>query len=114
MSVDAGLLAWLEEATAPLGHFSWRRMGGAAALYIDQVVFAIADDDQLLLKSDAESAAAFDAADCERYVRRMGNRDMVTNYRHAPSEIYDDADAVLHWAALALEAGRRAARRKRR
>jgi DNA transformation protein len=30
------------------------------------------------------------------------------NYRRAPDDIYDDADELRRWAALALEAGRRA------
>jgi len=30
------------------------------------------------------------------------------NYRRAPADVYDDAEAVQRWAALAREAGTRA------
>ena len=35
------------------------------------------------------------------------------NYRHAPSDVYDDAEALQHWAGLAVEAGLRSAAKKR-
>ena len=35
------------------------------------------------------------------------------NYRRAPSDVYDDAEAMQRWAALAVEAGLRSAAKKR-
>jgi DNA transformation protein len=35
------------------------------------------------------------------------------NYRRAPTDVYDDAEAMQRWAALALEAGLRAAAKKK-
>ena len=35
------------------------------------------------------------------------------NYRRAPTDVYDDAEAMQHWAGLAVEAGLRGAAKKK-
>ena len=108
MAVDEGLVAWVEEAMAPLGQVTGRAMMGGRTLYCDGVVFAILADDALWFKADAESDAAWDAAGCERFIYSFGDgRTGSMNYRRAPDDCYDDADALRRWAALALEAGAR-------
>ncbi|MEA3031116.1 MAG: transformation protein [Sphingomonadales bacterium] len=114
MSVDAGLLAWVEEALAPLGRVSMRKMMGGATLYLDGTIFAIMDEGELWLKSDAEADAIWDEAGCERFsVTFRDGRVDVMNYRNAPSDVYDDAEALQRWAALAVEAGLRGAAKKK-
>ena len=114
MSVDEGLYAWVEEALEPLGRVSLRRMMGAAVLYLDGIVFAVLDDSELWFKADADSAAVWDEAGCERFTFAMKDGRIETmNYRRAPSDVYDDAEAMQRWAAIALEAGRRGAAKKR-
>ncbi len=39
---------------------------------------------------------------------------MVMNYRRAPADVYDDAEALREWAGMAVAAGLRAPRRRRR
>ncbi len=114
MAVDEGLVAWVAEATAPLGQMSRRAMMGGATLYLDGTVFAIIADDALWFKADAQSDAAWDAAGCARFTFSMGGKTGSMNYRRAPDDCCDDADALRRWAGLALEAGRRAPARKRR
>lgn len=112
---DAGLIAWVEEATAPLGTLTFRRMMGGATLYLDGAVFALVHQGELWLKADAETGAAWDEAghtDKFTVVFKDGFVD-VMNYRRAPEETCDDAEALQRWAALALEAGRRAAAKKK-
>ncbi len=114
MSYDEGLLAWVAEATEPLGTFSSRRMMGGATLYLDGVAFAIVGDDGLWLKADGETDAQWDAAGCERFTYtfpdgRVGSM----NYRRAPDAVYDDGDELIAWARLALAAGVRAAAKKK-
>jgi DNA transformation protein len=36
------------------------------------------------------------------------------NYRRAPDDVYDDADAMRQWATLGIEAGLRAPAKKKR
>ncbi len=115
MSADAGLIAWVAETLAPAGVVTWRRMMGGATLYLDGTVFAIVTDDGLWFKSDATADGLWDAAGCARfaYARRDGSV-ATMNYRRAPDEVIDDADALAHWAGIAVEAGRRAPVKRRR
>jgi DNA transformation protein len=114
MSVDQGLYAWVEEALEPLGRVTMRRMMGGATLYLDGVVFAILDEGELWLKADSETDAVWDAGGCEKFsvTFRDGKVD-VMNYRRAPSDVYDDPEALQRWARLAVEAGLRGAAKRR-
>jgi DNA transformation protein len=95
MAFDQGLVDWVGEAMAPLGAVTLRRMMGGATLYLDGTIFAIADDDQLWIKADAESDATWDAAGSPRFTMTFkdGKVDSM-NYRRAPNDVYDDADAL--------------------
>lgn len=112
MAVDAGLIAWVEEALEPIGVLTKRAMMGGATLYLDGTVFAIVADDALWIKADAASDATWDAAGCARFTYTMGEREGSMNYRHAPDDVYDDADVLRRWASLGVEAGARAPARK--
>ena len=114
MSFDEGLYAWVEEALEPLGAVSMRRMMGGATLYLDGTVFAILDEGEIWFKSDAEADAAWDAQGCEKFsVTFKDGKVDVMNYRRGPPDVYDDAEAMRLWAALAAEAGLRGAAKKR-
>lgn len=115
MALDTGLIDWVAEALAPIGTVTHRRMMGGATLYLDGTVFAIVAHDALWFKGDAETDAIWDAGGCERFTVEMKNgRTASMNYRRAPDEVHDDADAMRHWAMLGIEAGRRAPARKKR
>ena len=114
MSVDSGLYAWVEEALEPLGRVSMRKMMGGATLYLDGAIFAIIDEGELWFKADALTDATWDAQGCERFsVTFKDGRVDKMNYRRAPSDVYDDAEAMQRWAQLAVEAGLRGAAKKR-
>lgn len=108
MAVDDGLIEWVKEAMEPMGSITTRAMMGGRTFYCDGRVFAIAAFDELWFKADAASDAIWDAAECDRFTYPMKDKVAVLNYRRAPADVYDDADAMRHWAALALEAGLRA------
>ena len=114
MAIDSGLIAWIEDCTAPLGALSRRAMMGGVTLYLDRQVFAIVGSDGgLWFKSDAAADAEWDAAGCERFSYTFADGRVGTmNYRRAPEDVYDDADAMLRWARLGLEAGLRAPAKK--
>ena len=110
MSVDEGLYAWVEEALAPLGRVTMRKMMGGATLYLDGTVFAILDGDEIWFKSDRESDGLWDAQGCERFsVTFKDGRVDTMNYRRGPLDVYDDAEAMQRWAGLAVAAGLRSA-----
>ena len=114
MSVDEGLYAWVQEALEPLGSVSRRKMMGGATLYLDGVIFAIIDEGELWFKADAESDAIWDAEGREKFsVTFKDGKVDVMNYRRAPTDVYDDAEAMQKWARLAVEAGLRGAARKK-
>ena len=116
MSVDEGLYAWVQEALEPLGTVTKRPMMGGAVLYCDGIVFAVLDDGELWFKSDADSADIWEEAGCDRFTfTSKEGRTETMNYRRAPSDVYDEAEAMQRWAQLAIEAGQRgAAKRKPR
>ena len=113
MAVDMGLVAWAEEALAPLGSITFRRMMGAGVLYCDGIVFAVVDAEALYFKSDADSAQLWDAADCPPFTFESKGETVATKYRRAPADVYDDGDAMCAWAGIAIAAGLRAATAKK-
>ena len=114
MSVDEGLYDWVQEALEPLGAVSMRKMMGGATLYLDGTVFAILVESEIWFKSDATADAVWDAAGCERFsVTFKDGRVDTMNYRRGPLDVYDDADAMKHWASLAAEAGLRGAAKRK-
>ena len=109
-----GLIEWVTEALEPLGVVTMRKMMGAATLYLDGVIFAVSDEGEIWFKADAESAPTWDEAGCARFTfTGKDGRVETMNYRRAPSDVYDDPEAMRRWAALAVEAGLRGAAKKR-
>ena len=114
MSFDEGLYAWVVEALEPLGRVTMRRMMGGATLYLDGIVFAILDEGEIWFKADSESDSLWDEAGCARFTFEMGDgRKGSMNYRRGPVDVYDDAQAMHRCARLGLEAGLRAAAKKK-
>lgn len=116
MSFDEGLVEWVRDALEPMGAVTMRKMMGGATLYLDGTIFAIIADDELWFKSDEETNGVWDAEGCERFSMTFkdGRVDSM-NYRRAPTDVYDDPDAMQSWARIAIEAGvRGAAKRKPR
>lgn len=115
MAFDRGLIDWVAEALEPVGAVTHRSMMGGATLYCDGVVFAIVGDDALWFKADTLSDAGWDAAGAPRFTYEMGEgRTGSMNYRRASDDVYDDADAMRRWAGLALEAGARGPRKRKK
>ena len=113
MRADEGVLAWMGESLEPLGALTKRPMMGAATLYLDGVVFAILDGSDIYFKADAATDAVWDQAGCARFTFDMGGKPGSMNYRLAPDDVHDDSEAMRRWARLALEAGLRAAAKRR-
>lgn len=108
MAVDQGLVEWVKEAMAPVGTVTSRAMMGGATLYCSGTIFAIVLRDSLWFKADPASDAEWDAAGCERFTYDRDGSTATMNYRRAPDDVYDDAEALRDWAAIGLAAGMRA------
>ena len=114
MAYDRALVDWTIEATEPLGHLASRPMMGGALVTCDGLGFAIVVGDALWFKADAVSDAAWDAEGCARFTYQRGEGVATMNFRRAPDDVYDDADAMRRWATLAIEAAARVPRRPKR
>lgn len=91
---------------------SARRMFGGVGFYAGGLFFAIGDpgEGRLWLKVDDQCRAAFEAAGGVPFTYAMPKREVVAMaYLTPPDGALDDAEAMRPWAALAVEAARRAA-----
>jgi DNA transformation protein len=114
MSFDEGLFDWAQEALEPLGNLTMRKMMGGATLYLDGTIFAILDEGEIWFKADDESNSVWDEAGCERFSVTFKDGKVDTmNYRRAPTDVYDDPEEMQRWARLGVEAGLRAAAKKK-
>lgn len=90
-----------------------RRMFGGHGLYLGGVMFGLVDDDELFLKTDEATRERFVAAGCRmwRYSRRDGTVE-ATSYYQPPDGAHEDAESMLPWARLGIDAAlrKRAAR----
>jgi DNA transformation protein len=115
MAFDQSLVDWVAEALEPIGTVTFRKMMGGATLYLGGTIFAIAHDSELFFKADATSDAVWDEAGCGRFTMTAKDGKVDTmNYRRAPADVYDDADAMREWAALGVAAGLRAPKKPRK
>ena len=96
------------ELLAPLGTPRCRRMFGGFGLYVDDLFVALIAFDRLYLKADAETAEAFAAAGCERFVYEGKGKRMPMDYCSAPAEALDSPALMRPWARLAVQAALRA------
>ena len=115
MSVSESFLTAVREALAFVPDYRERKMFGAVGVYTGDRMFAIADDDALYLKGDAQNRAAFEAAGSGLFVYAVEDGvEKTLNYWRAPEAVFDDPQEARLWAGLGIEAALRAARPKGR
>jgi len=98
----------MAEALAPVGAVRSTRMFGGTGVYCDGLFFALIFGGDLYLKADAVTVVRFDALGLLPFTYVARGRAQSINYRRAPEECFDDADAMCDWAELAMAAARRA------
>jgi len=109
----ASFVAFLMEQLSPLGEITTRRLFGGNSLYCEGIVFALVANDTLYLKADDINRIDFESAGLPQF-HPFGDTRMSMGYYQAPSELFEDADAMYHWAGSAVAAGRRASIKKSR
>lgn len=107
---DESLIELVKERLAPLGAIGVRKTFGELAVYADKRMFGLIIDGELYLKTDAETAPAYDARQAPAFGYEMKGRRVVTAYRQVPDEVYDDAAEMLRLAGDALRIAQRAKR----
>ncbi|HIJ62837.1 MAG TPA: TfoX/Sxy family protein [Rhodospirillaceae bacterium] len=100
---------WVTEQLTPLGAVRVRSMFGAFGVYVDDLFFAIIDDDVLYFKTDDMNREHFVKAGSEpfRYPAKDGSMTEMSYYS-APDIAMDDQAELLDWARSGLDAALRA------
>lgn len=108
---DEAFAAHCLELLAPLGAAQARRMFGGHGLYLDGLMVGLIADEQLYLKTDAQTLTRWQAASGRPFVyaSRRGDttRTATMSYWTPPPEALESAAAMQPWARLALEAALR-------
>jgi DNA transformation protein and related proteins len=102
--------AEIEEMFAGLGAVTIRRMFGGKGIYHRGRIFAVDLHGEVLLKADAESAPAFEAAGARRWVYEgRAGKPVAMPYWSIPDEALDDPEIMAQWAHRAFAAACRSA-----
>jgi DNA transformation protein and related proteins len=98
----------IEDMFSALGPVTIKRMFGGKGVYHQGRIIALDFRDEMLLKADAVSAPAFEAAGARRwaYEGKTG-KPVFMPYWSIPEEAFDDPDVMAHWVRLAFEAALR-------
>ena len=98
----------------PFGLVSVKRMFGGHGVYSEELCFAIESGGEVFLKVDAESQPGFAAAGSSPFIYNARGKAMPTSFWRLPAIAHEEPDELRRWAALGLEAARRAAKAKPR
>lgn len=108
---DEAFAAHCVELLAPLGSARAKRMFGGHGLYLEGVMVGLIADEQLYLKTDAQSLPAWQQAGGQPFVYRSTRdgqvRSATMSYWTPPAEAIESPHAMRPWAVLALEAALR-------
>jgi DNA transformation protein and related proteins len=102
----------LKELFAPFGMVTVKRMFGGHGVYAEGLCFAVESGGEVFLKVDARSQPDFSVAGSSPFIYVAKGKPMTTSYWGLPAKAHDEADELRRWAALGLEAARRAAEAK--
>jgi DNA transformation protein and related proteins len=105
-------VAFVVEQLAPLGRITTRSMFGGHTLYCDGIVFALIAENTLYLKADDVNRPRFEAAGLGAF-RPFEDQNMVMQYYLAPAELFESDDGIEAWGRGSVEAGKRAAAKKK-
>ena len=109
MALSKSFEAFALELFAGAGPVRIKRMFGGAALYLDELVVALLDDEAIWIKVDDENEAALAELGEPRFtfVTKDGAA-MEMRYRRMPESAYDAPDEAADWLRLGLAAALRA------
>jgi DNA transformation protein len=108
MAADSDFIATVLDLLSSWGGVSARRMFGGYGIYRQGLMFGLVADDILYLKADAQNRPAFEAAGMGPFTYDGKGKTVALPYWEAPSELFDDSDAMIEWAKGAFAAALRA------
>jgi DNA transformation protein len=105
----------IEEMFAALGPVAIKRMFGGKGVYHQGHIVAVVVRGDMLLKADALSGPAFEAAHATQWTyQREGKAPIKMPYWSVPEEAFDDPDVMARWVKLAFEAALRSGCEKKK
>jgi DNA transformation protein len=103
----------LEDLFRPFGRVTVKRMFGGQGVYRDGLIFALATQGEVFLKTDAESRPQFEAAGLKPFAYESARKGLTeTSYFQLAPAAHDDEAELTRWCELAVAAAQRAAARK--
>jgi len=108
MAISAEYLEYLKELLEYLPRLRVKRMFGGAGFYSDERFFAIATDDGLYLKADAESEPFYRRGGAKRFTYQAKGKTTHLNFWSVPADVLEDPDELERWSHIALDAALRA------
>ena len=93
---------------ADFGPVQQRKMFGGSGLFYRNIMFAIAVNDQLYFKADAETRRLFEARGLERFSYQQQGQTFFLDFYHAPAEVFSDSAVMTRWVRQALASAERA------
>jgi DNA transformation protein and related proteins len=106
--MESDFVATVLDLLSRWGGVSARRMFGGYGIYRQGLMFALVADDVLYLKVDDANRSAYQKAGMGPFTYDGKNKTVTLPYWEAPSELFDDADAMIEWAKGAFAAALRA------
>ena len=106
--MDSDFVATVLDLLSPWGGVTARRMFGGYGIYRQGLMFALIADDVLYLKVDDGNRSAYQAAGMEPFTYDGKSKTVTLPYWEAPSELFDEPEAMIAWAKGAFGAPLRA------
>jgi len=103
MALSREFAEHLRDLFGALGPIATRRMFGGVGVYLGDAMFAIAVDDTLFMKADAELARAYAALGSEPFSSAAGDgRKTIPGLMRLPDSALDEPEEALAWARRSL------------
>lgn len=96
--------SYLRDLFSELGPVVLRKMFGGQGLYHDGLIIGLVIGDELFLKTDAATVAAFEQAGGHPCVYQGKGKPVTMSYWLPPAEAMESSQAMRPWAKLAYEA----------
>ncbi len=107
--MDSPLVEHALDLLHGMGGVSARKMFGGYGLYRQGLMFALVYEEVLYLKADDVNRGDFAAAGTAPFTyEHTSGKTVEMPYWEAPSELFDDPEAMVGWARRAFEAALRA------
>jgi DNA transformation protein and related proteins len=112
MAVSAQFLQFTLDQLSAIMPVRHRRMFGGVGFYAGELFFALAAEDTLYFKVDAESRPAFEREHMQPFQPFGPDQPVMGGYFTLPARLYEDEEELARWMRTAVAVAARAALRK--